>query len=136
MHPATNAIAALSSSCAGPSEPEAICPSDDAAAKPAYELVSKPAAPTWKRPPRSRLEAKTQIAVCSKSASCSHRRKTASHTKIPIVPNGRRPHSGLDGITPDHAYFTPLPLRLAALAPVRGSTNRSRKNCSDNSTQL
>ena len=27
--------------------------------------------------------------------------------------NGRRPHSGLDGIT-DHAYFTPLPLRLAA----------------------
>lgn len=28
--------------------------------------------------------------------------------------NGRRPHSGLDGTTPDHAYFTPLPLRLAA----------------------
>ena len=28
--------------------------------------------------------------------------------------NGRRPHSGPDGITPDHAYFTPLPLRLAA----------------------
>ena len=28
--------------------------------------------------------------------------------------NGRRPHSGLDGITPDHAYFRPLPLRLAA----------------------
>ena len=28
--------------------------------------------------------------------------------------NGRRPHSSLDGITPDHAYFTPLPLRLAA----------------------
>ena len=27
--------------------------------------------------------------------------------------NGRRPHSGSDGITPDHAYFTPLPLRLA-----------------------
>jgi len=27
--------------------------------------------------------------------------------------NGRRPHSGLDGITPDHTYFTPLPLRLA-----------------------
>ena len=23
-------------------------------------------------------------------------------------------HSSLDGITPDHAYFTPLPLRLAA----------------------
>ena len=28
--------------------------------------------------------------------------------------NGRRPHSSLDGTTPDHAYFTPLPLRLAA----------------------
>jgi putative transposase len=28
--------------------------------------------------------------------------------------NGRRPHSSLDGITPDRAYFTPLPLRLAA----------------------
>jgi len=32
--------------------------------------------------------------------------------------NSRRPHSGLDGITPDHAYFTPLPLRLAAEAPL------------------
>ena len=28
--------------------------------------------------------------------------------------NGRRPHSSLDGTTPDQAYFTPLPLRLAA----------------------
>src|ERR1700726_4180271 len=28
--------------------------------------------------------------------------------------NFRRPHSSLDGITPDQAYFTPLPLRLAA----------------------
>jgi putative transposase len=28
--------------------------------------------------------------------------------------NGRRPHSSLDGTTPDKAYFTPLPLRLAA----------------------
>jgi putative transposase len=28
--------------------------------------------------------------------------------------NARRPHSGLDGATPDHAYFTPLPLRRAA----------------------
>jgi putative transposase len=29
--------------------------------------------------------------------------------------NGRRPHSSLDGATPDHAYSTPLlPLRLAA----------------------
>jgi putative transposase len=28
--------------------------------------------------------------------------------------NGRRPHSSLDGTTPDKAYFNPLPLRLAA----------------------
>jgi putative transposase len=28
--------------------------------------------------------------------------------------NGRRPHSSLDGTTPDQAYFTPLPLRAAA----------------------
>lgn len=28
--------------------------------------------------------------------------------------NRRRPHSSLDGSTPDQAYFTPLPLRLAA----------------------
>ena len=28
--------------------------------------------------------------------------------------NGRRPHSSLDGSTPDQAYFTKLPIRLAA----------------------
>jgi putative transposase len=28
--------------------------------------------------------------------------------------NRRRPHSSLDGITPDQAYFTPLPFRAAA----------------------
>jgi putative transposase len=28
--------------------------------------------------------------------------------------NCRRPHSSLDGSTPDHAYFTPLPIRMAA----------------------
>jgi len=28
--------------------------------------------------------------------------------------NSRRPHSSLDDITPDQAYFNPLPLRLAA----------------------
>src|SRR6266511_83691 len=28
--------------------------------------------------------------------------------------NARRPHSSLDGTTPDQAYFTPLPLRMAA----------------------
>jgi putative transposase len=28
--------------------------------------------------------------------------------------NERRPHSSLDGATPDQAYFNPLPLRMAA----------------------
>jgi putative transposase len=28
--------------------------------------------------------------------------------------NSRRPHSSLDGSTPDQAYFTPRPLRMAA----------------------
>jgi hypothetical protein len=28
--------------------------------------------------------------------------------------NGRRPHSSLDGATPDQAYFNELPFRLAA----------------------
>jgi putative transposase len=28
--------------------------------------------------------------------------------------NGRRPHSSLDGRRPDQAYFTPLPIRMAA----------------------
>ena len=28
--------------------------------------------------------------------------------------NQRRPHSSLDGMTPDQAYFTPLPIRMAA----------------------
>jgi len=28
--------------------------------------------------------------------------------------NGRRPHSSLDGMTPDQAYFSPLPIRRAA----------------------
>jgi len=31
-----------------------------------------------------------------------------------LLYNSRRPHASLDGITPDQAYFTPLPLRLAA----------------------
>ncbi|MCK1453206.1 transposase, partial [Bradyrhizobium sp. 35] len=30
------------------------------------------------------------------------------------VYNRRRPHSSLDGSTPDQAYFTPLPIHLAA----------------------
>lgn len=28
--------------------------------------------------------------------------------------NRRRPHSSLDGMTPDQAYFTPMPIRMAA----------------------
>jgi len=28
--------------------------------------------------------------------------------------NQRRPHASLDGSTPDQAYFTPLPFRMAA----------------------
>jgi putative transposase len=28
--------------------------------------------------------------------------------------NRRRPHSSLDGATPDQVFFNPLPLRLAA----------------------
>ena len=28
--------------------------------------------------------------------------------------NHRRPHSSLDGTTPDQAYFNPLPIRMAA----------------------
>jgi putative transposase len=28
--------------------------------------------------------------------------------------NRRRPHSSLDGATPDQAYFNPLPFRVAA----------------------
>ena len=28
--------------------------------------------------------------------------------------NGRRPHSSLDDMTPDQAFFTPLPIRMAA----------------------
>jgi putative transposase len=28
--------------------------------------------------------------------------------------NAKRPHQSLDGATPDQAYFTMLPLRLAA----------------------
>ena len=31
-----------------------------------------------------------------------------------VLYNRRRPHSSLDDNTPDHAYFTPLPLRTAA----------------------
>jgi putative transposase len=39
--------------------------------------------------------------------------------------NGRRPHASLDGMTPDQAYFPPLPLRLAAQLKAR----RARFSC-------
>lgn len=31
--------------------------------------------------------------------------------------NGRRPHSSFDGMTPDQAYFTQLPIRMAEVVP-------------------
>ncbi|MCK1345268.1 MULTISPECIES: hypothetical protein [unclassified Bradyrhizobium] len=31
-----------------------------------------------------------------------------------LLYNSKRPHSSLDGSTPDQAYFTPLPFRIAA----------------------
>src|ERR1700704_3473888 len=45
--------------------------------------------------------------------------ENASEARAPIgryldFYNCRRPHSSLDGTTPDHAYFPPLPLRMAA----------------------
>jgi putative transposase len=40
---------------------------------------------------------------------------TASATPVHrSAANSRSPHSSLDGMTPDQAYSTPLPLRLAA----------------------
>jgi hypothetical protein len=44
--------------------------------------------------------------------------------------NGRRPHSSLDGTTPDHAYFTALPLGMAAYpadAPLIDAENLFRQ---------
>jgi len=41
--------------------------------------------------------------------------------------NGRRPHSSLDGMTPDQAYFGPLPLRLQP-NHGRGPTYRRGKS--------
>jgi putative transposase len=48
--------------------------------------------------------------------------------------NSRRPHSSLDGITPDQAYLPPLPLRLAQ--PWQGLHLSKRKICSDNRVHL
>jgi hypothetical protein len=42
--------------------------------------------------------------------------------------NRRRPHSSLDGTTPDQAYFAPLPIRLTpADAPLIDAENLSRQ---------
>ena len=38
----------------------------------------------------------------------------ASIGRYLVFYNGRRPHSSLDDATPDHAYFNPLPIRMAA----------------------
>jgi hypothetical protein len=45
--------------------------------------------------------------------------------------NERRPHASLDGMTPDQAYFTLLPLRSAA-KPRQMPDLSKRKSCSDN----
>ena len=37
-----------------------------------------------------------------------------ARTSIGRFYNHRRPHSSLDGTTPDQAYFNPLPIRMAA----------------------
>jgi hypothetical protein len=42
------------------------------------------------------------------------RRDSACTSRLQPFNNSRRPHSSLDGFTPDQAYFNPLPLRLAA----------------------
>jgi putative transposase len=49
--------------------------------------------------------------------------------------NSRRPHSSLDGVTPDQAYFNPLHLRLAAYSRQRLHL-ATRKICSNNRDHL
>ena len=49
--------------------------------------------------------------------------------------NRRRSHSSLDDATPDQAYFTPLPIRMAAL-PRQTLHLSTRKICSDNRDRL
>ena len=49
--------------------------------------------------------------------------------------NGRRTHSSLDGRTPDQAYVTPLPVRMAAYPRQRLHLS-TRKICSDNRDHL
>jgi putative transposase len=40
--------------------------------------------------------------------------------------NSRRPHSSLDGTTPDQAYFTALPFRMAAYLGRRSTYRRGK----------
>jgi hypothetical protein len=66
------------------------------------------------------------IAFCHNDA-CRHQAlidvsSYPAETEVAVVPatrvkcgnNRRRPHSSLDGIAPDQAYFDPLPFRAAA----------------------
>ena len=48
--------------------------------------------------------------------------------------NARRPHSSLDGATPDQAYFKPLPPPAGQPNPGRGSTYRRGKIVQTNET--
>jgi len=50
--------------------------------------------------------------------------------------NGRRPHSSLDDMTPDQAYFHPAATPLGGLTPARGSTYRRGESVQTNGTAL
>jgi putative transposase len=60
------------------------------------------------------------LAPQSFGAGVSHAFNAASGMRLQSVSvkfsphNGRRSHSSLDRRTPDQAYFTPLPIRMAA----------------------
>ena len=53
-------------------------------------------------------------ALTSASLDCFSQAARASIGRYLDFYNGRRPHSSLDETTPDQAYFTPLPIRMAA----------------------
>ena len=57
-----------------------------------------------------------EIRVFQRSTTCATHRFDARNSigRYLDFYNSRRPHLSLDGITPDQAYFTPLPLRAAA----------------------
>jgi len=54
------------------------------------------------------------LAALLSHATESVAEKTGDASRYLDFYNRRRPHSSLDGSTPDQAYFNPLPLRLAA----------------------